>query len=126
MKGNDIKLLLDEEVLAASTNCAVELTHSPIPVTPLPGDDDDDGWQHYRPGSLSWSLSADCFYTENAHDLLNAQMDGQAYTADIPLDGTHTLSSGEVFIQEMSITASVHGLAKFTAKFLTPLFPTLS
>lgn len=125
MKGNDIKLWLDDEVLAASTNCAVEFTHQPIPVEPLPGSDDDDGWQHYRAGSLSWSLTADCFYTEKAHDLLEAQMGDASYVAEIPLDASKSIVSGEVFIEELSISANVKSLAKFTAKFLTTQFPVI-
>ena len=127
MNAHNIILLFDGESVPAETNVTVEMTQSLDAVTPLPGSDLDDGWQHYRPAMLDWSVSHDGFVTAESIELIDTLVEdsGNSITIDVLLDEDYALE-GDVSLSEVSITAEVGSFAKLSTKCITSDFPIIA
>lgn len=127
IKGNDIVLALDGTAIAAATNVSVTLSRRAEDYTPIPGTTEDDGWAHYRPGALSWSLSHDGLFVDaTASQLLQRMAEGDLECAAVVTIGSDFTLSGTVHLAEVSMQAEVGTLSKVTAKIVCDDFPTLT
>lgn len=122
---NKAILTLNGEVVAASTSCSIDITQQAVPVTPLPGSADDDGWEHYRPGELGWDLRNDTFFCDDSIALLANAYDGIKMQADVILAEGVSLT-GDVSASNISIQSAVKSLSKLQASFACDGFPELN
>lgn len=120
---NDIRLTINTSgKIAASTAVIVEMKQAVKQYPPIPGTAEDDGWEHYMPGELSWSLSCDALYTDISVWVRElAAMPSQTFDVSVG-DGRHSLF-GTALLSEVVIQGEPRKLAKFTAKFSTNDFP---
>lgn len=126
MKGNDVKLIVNDTPVAAATNCAVELSQQLEAYTPLPGSTEDDGWMHFRPGLLAWNISSDGFFTDDAQDVIEQMCaSGSAVDVEVTLGSSLSLL-GDALISEVGVIGEVQSLAKLSIKLTCNNFPSLS
>lgn len=120
---NDIRLTINaDERIAASTAVIVELHQSLRQYVPIPGTEEDDGWAHYQPAELSWSLSADALLTDDFTWIRELAIT-QSQSVNVRVgDDTHSIS-GTALLSEVTTQGEPRKLAKFTAKFSCNEFP---
>lgn len=108
---------------ACATSCEFSFSRSLKRINPLPGTDEDDGWEHYLPENETWNLSSDGFVSDDK-SLIAAMVMGNRSKMDVEFTlgvnlGTEIVNIiGDGVLSEYGETAAVKSLAKFSAKIV--------
>lgn len=122
--GNEVKIYVDGEPMAAATNAQVELNCSVREVQPLPGtqEDDEQEWATYVKDQIGWGLTHDGLLA--SYDMIGL-MSSEDVTATAQVEFPGVRLIGTIHLSEVSVMADVKGVAKITAKTECDDFPTI-
>ena len=116
-KGRNVTLSLQGlGVPAAATSYDFSMSQQAVPYTPLPGTDEDDGWEHYRGGEIEWSINGDMFYTSDISLFQRAVNLNPAVSVvmAVNLGSDYLRIVGDAIITSLKINAAVRSLAKMS------------
>ena len=124
MNTKDITLTFNGTLLPRCTSVDVQLSQAVDAATPLPRSNDDDGWDRYTAGMLTWTVTAECLFdTDQAAALTTLTSDvAHALVVTTPL---FTLS-GTALLTQAQLTGLRCGLARYALTFACNDFPTLT
>lgn len=100
--GDKIVVSIDGEVVALQTSCKVTAKVGSVEVVPLPGSADDDGWAHYEPGQISWTVSNDSFLAIG-DKLVKLGVEGTRVAVSV--DIWYKTLSGNAVVDSVKVTA---------------------
>lgn len=117
-------LLLTEE-----NACSIEMRQTAEKYMPIPGTGASSDWAYYRPGDLSWSLSADAYISNAARTQIfrmSTFLPVVGYIMRLilgTLNGYNIVMKGSAFIKQRKILAEYDGFAKISVTMEGSDFP---
>lgn len=116
LKGRDVRLVVTTGAVgavAAQTELQLEMTKEVVPVVPLPGSAEDDGWAHYECGQVRWGVQNGSFVTTN-DKMMNMAVSGGRLSIYI-LVGSFGAIYGTAWVTAAQVDAQNKGWARVVA-----------